>query len=172
MADSVLINHPFVSMKPNSSDGSIVSSTAWNAADVISGGSAGQMLVRNPADPQGASWVHGPQITFAQANHNGAAPSPFLCTIVITFTSVAAVQLAVMASIVTADASAGTVQLYRDGVLVSQETVNAQGHFVCTRVQAINENAGTHTYALKVTSGGAVITSSTTQLTIFSVGRL
>lgn len=169
---SILVNHPFVSTKPDSADSTIVSSSEWNAPLKFDNGTNGQAAVRNSADPQGASWVHGPEVRNNQNNHSGVAPSPPLAVTTITFTSNAVAHLSVVASCLTADASAGIIQLYRDGVLRNSTNLPVNGQVVTARVDSINEVPGTHTYHLVMTSSGANITTSFAQLVTLVIGTL
>lgn len=169
---SVEVSHTFVSPKPDSTDTTIVSSSEWNALEKFGGGVNGQTPARNSADPQGASWVHGPAVSNNQNNHSGVAPSPPLAVTTITFNSNAVVMLFVVANCVTSNSSAGIVELYRDGVLRNSAPLNIAGQTITARVDSINEVPGTHTYHLVITSGGATITSSFAQLVTLVIGVL
>lgn len=57
MSDPVLIKPAWVSPYPDSGDPTKFGPAAWNAPRVLDGGTPGQVAVRDPASPSGASWV-------------------------------------------------------------------------------------------------------------------
>jgi hypothetical protein len=56
---SVVVTHPFVSAKAESSDGTKVRASTWNAAHAFTGGSTGKLLARDTGQTNGAAWVEG-----------------------------------------------------------------------------------------------------------------
>ena len=55
MAD-VNVKHAFVSPKADNPDSSLMSASKWNAAEIFSGGSEGDVVRRRAASATGASW--------------------------------------------------------------------------------------------------------------------
>lgn len=67
MSDPVIIAPAFVSTIPDTGDATKLGPTAWNAARLVSGGTPGDLVARDPASPTGASW-------FTPANTPGQSP--------------------------------------------------------------------------------------------------
>lgn len=69
---NVTVNHSFVSGKADGADPTLVQPSAWNAAEVVAGGSDGQKTVRDSGQTKGSSWVNYDPASFTN-NTGGAA---------------------------------------------------------------------------------------------------
>lgn len=171
MADTVLLNHAFVSAKVDASDQSLVSANEWNAALLIAGGVDGQALLRDSSKPTGGRWTDGPGITTNTDTYSGSSPSPALCARTIVFTTSAVIFLIVGTKAITSAGGQLTVALRRDGVnIASQPAEGATGLFNVSAFAVQSEVAGTHTYDVVISVSGQTFTSSTVTLTTLRVG--
>lgn len=171
MAD-VLINHAFVSAKPDSPDNTIVSSGEWNAPELLRGGSNGQTIVADDTSSTGGRWTDGPQTVTTTGSYTGASPSGDLASSVVSFSSTCFLQCVITAAITTSNSSAGTVTLYRDGVAVRNGGVQGTGIDQPCVFHMIAESPGTHTYSVRFTTqGGATITAGGATLILTKFGR-
>lgn len=176
MANEVNVKHAFVSLKPDSSDNTIVSSSEWNAALIVEGGETGMQPLRDSTSVTGWRWVNRPTIGNSQQSYGGtASPTPALAPAVITFTTPASVMLAVTAS---ATVSAGTLVtgvLRKDGVTIGTMQFLADGN-VGNRLTVSNSiiGAGTNTFDVILTAvtGGANVTSATVLISYIVIGNL
>ena len=165
----VLVKHRFVSAKPDSADGSMVSSSEWNDSEVFSGGEHGQILARDGGSSTGASYIARPVITDVGGSHTGASPSGALCTTVLTFTTSVYCMLTLTVNAVTSGSATVSVVLKEDGV--DQMTVRAPGTgLTASGTRALARSAGAHTYTVVATADSGTFTSFTVQLATLTIG--
>jgi hypothetical protein len=167
MAD-VIILPPFISTKPDSPDSSIVSSSEWNAARLISGGLQGQLMARSSGSLTGASYVDGAKINLSSASYSGASPAD-VTSLVITFTTTVQLMLVYHATAVTSGSANVLVSLKRDGAVVDTFTIDGIGHGASAPF-VIGESPSTHTYTVALTAVSGTFTSSNARLVAFSIG--
>lgn len=170
MAEGV-IKHTFVSTKPDSPDASIVSSSEWNAAHFLSGGSQGQIAMRDGASTTGFSWGNAPQATQATGTYSGASPSNPLAPNVVTFTTNANLLIFVNTIAVVSDASKATIFLRKDGGTIAQFDVSGAG-LRGSNVFTFVETPGTHTYEASASLSSGSFTSLNINIVTFSIGVL
>lgn len=169
---SVKINHPFVSTKPDNPDPSIIDSALWNADEVLSGGSNGQIPVADNTDPNGARWTDGAQTVTTTGSYSGASPSGDLASSVVTFGSTCFLQCVITAAVTTSNGSAATVTLYRDGVATRNGGAAGTGIDQPVVFHMLAESPGSHTYSVRIsTQGGATVTAGGVALILTKFGR-
>ena len=172
MADTVLVNHAFVSAKSDSADSTIVSASEWNADLKITGGAADQVMVREVGGPSGARWTDGPSVATGNASYTGASPSPALAAVTKVFTSNVSVTVALNITAVTSSAAAYTITMRRNTTSIVVKAGPSTGNVACARVYAENLSAGTYTYDVILSvGGGATFTASSLDLVVTAVGR-
>ena len=171
MADTVLINHPFITAKPDSSDQTLVSANEWNANLVITGGADAQALLRDSSKSTGGRWTDGPGITTNTDTYAGSSPSPALCARTIVFATNAVIFLIVGVKAITSAGGQLTVALRRDTVNISSQPMEGgTGLFNVAAFAVQSEAPGTHTYDVVLSVSGQTFTSSTVQLATLRVG--
>lgn len=57
MADNVIIKHAYITNEPADPDPTMIDGPKWDAAEILSGGTAGQTIARDPTSATGAIWV-------------------------------------------------------------------------------------------------------------------
>lgn len=168
MAD-VLVNHAFVSSKPDSADASIVSSSEWNAAALFANGLQGQLLARSSSSLTGAVYIDGAKISLSPGTHSGASPSPSICPLVLTFNTTTFLQITATAVAATSGGATVTIAIERNGSTVDSFVIVGTGTHGATSF-VIGEAPGTYTYTLKGTATAGTFTSLAARLIAFSVG--
>lgn len=165
------INHAFVSAKPDSADGSAVSSGEWNANLLVSGGATGQILVRDASSPTGAGSIAGGQATGETDSHTGASPGATLAPTVITIATNAFTILFVTVSATTSGSAPVTISLREDGFIVSTFRGLGDGTTV-TGVSIFFRTPGTRTYSIDVASDSGTFTTLFVSLPTLTIGVL
>jgi hypothetical protein len=166
---NVEINHAFVSAKPNSADGTIVSSNAWNADLIVGGGANGNMPARNSASATGATWVDGPRISTNSGSYSGASPSGALAPIVLTHNSNTNILFIGNVTAITSGGAACQVVIARSGVTIDVFNAGGDGVSSSWGVGYV-ESPGTYTYSISVATLSGTFTSLNVRLTIVSTG--
>lgn len=170
MAD-VLINHSFVSTKPDSPDNSLVSSSEWNANELISGGSSGQVLVRDGSSPTGGTWVDGPAAAQGNESHTGASPSPPLGDISAVATTNIKAIVSVNTACITSGGAASTVLVQENGVDLISYKVGGAG-LTGSLTFVVARTPGTYTYTAIVTADSGTFTSLNVIIAVLTIGVL
>lgn len=172
MANELLINHNFVSAKPDSPDSTIVSAGEWNDVLEVSGGVTGDMILRDVASATGARLVHGPAVGSVGGVYSGASPSGALAPFLVTLSTAGSVILASNVAAVTSTGAVCTASIRRNGVVIGTFSVAGTG-VLSTNVTVFAEPAGTYTYDVVLSiGGGATFTSSTVGNVGLLIGRL
>jgi hypothetical protein len=172
MAD-VVITSPFLSAKPESPDGSVVSTSEWNAAKLISGGSAGQVLARSGASPTGATWIDGTIVQRTSEAFNGSiVNTPPMAPAIVSCTSNAFVLVIPHVIVVLAAGTAATMGIRRNGVSVSTGQIRADGAYYQPFSYVIGEVPGTYTYDVILSGTSGAITSASVTLSVLRFGAL
>lgn len=165
----VLVKHAFVSTKPDSSDSSMVSSSEWNAAEVFSGGTHGQLVARDGGAATGASYIARPNVTGVGGSHSGASPTAVLCTTVVVATTAVFTCITATVSTITSGGAGVTVTVYEDGV--AQMTLRASGAgFSSSGTINLARSPGSKTYTLQATADSGTFTSFVATLVTLTVG--
>lgn len=167
----VNINHAFVSSKPDSPDGSLISSSEWNSPLIVTGGSHSQMLVRDATSPTGVSVVAGPLIASANDTYAGAAPTPAMGTLSLIMSTASKVILFTNMAANVSDSSNAIGYIYRDGVIFSQFAFAGVGGAIC-QVASFEEAAGSHTYHVQSNLASGTFTLIVTTLVAFAIGTI
>lgn len=128
MADAVKINHAFVSAKIDSTDASIVSSSEWNADEVLSGGQNGQVVLKDATKPSGAKWGQAIASFSGAVSYAGASPSPPLGTTSVVITDHALVLVILTLAATLSAGTTYTVTIRRNGVVQVSYVFAAAAH--------------------------------------------
>jgi hypothetical protein len=170
VAAPALVNHAFVSAKPDSPDGTIVSSSEWNNVLLLTGGSQGQALLRDAGSVTGASWIDGPNIQVNSGTYNGSSPSPDLAQILVTNNTAAYTMAFATIAAVTSGGANVNAFIKRNGVATTNWIANGLGQH-STMLIAIGEfNPGTVTWTVAVATIAGSFTSLTVQLMTLRLG--
>jgi hypothetical protein len=169
----VLITSPFVLTKPESADPTIVSTSEWNAAKLIAGGTSGQVLVRDAASGTGASWVDGPAVQRVSDAFSGSATTtPGMALAIVNCTSNAFVIVQPHAILVLAAGNAAVMSIRRNGTVIATGAIRADGAFYQPFNWVFSEAPGVYNYDLLFSGTSGAITSANAVLTAIRLGRL
>lgn len=172
MAD-VLITSPFTLTKPESPDGTIVSTSEWNAAKLITGGAPGQVLVRDASSSTGASWIDGAAVQRVSDAFTGSATTtPGMALAIVNCTSNAYVLAQPHAILVLAAGTNAIMSIRRNGIVVATGAMRADGAFYQPFSWVFSEAPGVYNYDLLFSGTSGAITSANAVLTTTRIGRL
>lgn len=165
------IKHAFVSTKPDNPDGSIVSSSEWNAPLLVTGGTHGQVLVRDGASSTGVSVVTGPSAGLGTSSYSGVSPTPPLASTSITIPTGAFIFLAVNIAAVTSGLASVTAVLRESGVDIA--TIRASGSGLNNGASyVVSRFAATYVYDVICTADSGTFTSLFVSIPSLYVGVL
>ena len=170
MAD-ISIKHAFVSTKPDSLDSTIVSSSEWNANEIISGGATGQLMTRNGGSPTGGSYIDGAMVQRVSDSFAGSiATTPAMSVVTVTFTSNGVVLLIPNILVVVSPGTAGVLSLQRNGSNIATGAINCIGTWFTPFTAFALEVPGTYTYNILISGSAANVTTAQTILNVLKIG--
>jgi hypothetical protein len=169
----VLITSSFVLTKPESSDNTIVSTSEWNGPKLITGGSPGQVLVRDTTSSTGASWIDGAAVQRVSDAFTGSATTtPGMALTIVTCASNAYVTVQPHVNLVLAVGNAAVMSIRRNGTVIVTGAMRGDGAFYQPFSWVFSESPGTYNYDLLFSGTSGAITSASAVLTATKVGRL
>jgi hypothetical protein len=113
-----ILTHPFVSVKADSPDPSLVSANEWNDGHLFTGGAEGQKLIYDSTQPKHVRWTDG---TVSYNNTTGspgfvASPQSNVSPVTVVTGSNCLLVVDVLVGISTNDGSGGHFYLVNNGV--------------------------------------------------------
>jgi hypothetical protein len=162
---AVLVNHAFVSAKPDSPDGTIVSASEWNASALMTAGNQGQLVARDGGSVTGATYVDGSGVQINSGTYSGSSPSTDLAQLLVTNNTPANILL--IATIAAVTSGGANVQgfIKRNGV--AGAGVHGQVSFV------IGENSpATVTWTVAVSTISGTFNSLSISFIALSLGKI
>lgn len=172
MAD-ISIRHAFVSTKPDSLDSTIVSSSEWNANEIISGGATGQVMTRNGGSPTGGSYIDGAMVQRVSDSFAGSiATTPPMSVITVTFTSNGVVLLIPNVLVALSSGAAGILSIQRNGSNIATGAINCIGTWFTPFTAFAVEAPGTYTYNILITGTSGAVTTAQTVLNVLKLGSV
>jgi hypothetical protein len=169
----VLITSPFLLTKPESPDNTIVSTSEWNAAKLITGGAPGQVLARDGASATGATWIDGTAVQRTSENFSGSIVNTApMAPAIISCTSNAFIFVQPYVLLVLAVGSSAVMAIRRNGTSVATGQVKADGFFYQAFSYVASEVPGTYTYDVILSGTSGAITTANVVITTIRLGRL
>lgn len=170
MAAPTLINHAFVSAKPDSPDGTIVSASEWNNVLLLTGGSQGQLVARDSGSVTGASWIDGANIQVNSGTYNGSSPSPDLAQIFVTNNSASYTLLFATVAAVTSGGANVNAFIKRNGVATTNWIANGLGQHSTMSIAIGEFSPATVSWVIAVSTIAGTFTSLAVQLMTLRLG--
>ena len=171
--EAVNIKHAKVSAKVDPADTSLVLPSDWNAAELLSGGSDGRMILKDSTQTTGAGWVDGPLIQrISDAFTGNVGTTAPLSSVSVAFSSNGYILLLPSVLVTLAAGSAAILSIRRNSVAISTGAILANSTFIMPFTGLALEVSGTYTYELIITGSSGNVTNVQTVLTLLKIGKL
>jgi len=169
----LLINHAFVSAKPDSPDTSLVSSSEWNAPLVATGGQSGQIVTRDTTVAHGVSLIEGVAVTRTSDSFSGnVGTTPGMASVIITCQTRAFILVLPHVNVTVAVGNIAVMSIRRNGTVIATGNIRADALFYTPFNWLFDEVAGTYTYDLLFTGQSGNVTNVSAVLSTMKMGHL